>query len=65
MAGIVRTTPFYIKSQFVACIYIEKPVALLLVVTEPVFFYTLKASYEHLGVKFIIITIVIKISIST
>lgn len=30
----------------------EIPLALLLVVSVHVFFYTLKSNYEHLGVKF-------------
>ena len=52
MAEIVRTTPFYIMSQSGSCVYMEMPLALLLVVSVHVFFYTLKSNYEHLGVKF-------------
>lgn len=52
MAEIVRTTPVYVISQSGSCIYMDTPVALLLVVSVHVFFYTLKSNYEYLGVKF-------------
>lgn len=52
MAEIVRTTPVYIISQSGSCVYLEAPLALLLVGHVHVFFYTLHSNYEPLGIEF-------------